>query len=935
MAVLSQSAADALIDKIDKAILKHSVSNRDVAAVLGFLNYILKSGESDKFLRKDVEDTAAGLIHFLKGIDVKDMVRTEGLHVAGDSSFDGYLASKRFVSGFPEGSGWALFVKEVFNAAGVVEEQASLEISDLTVRGRFRVYEMIISQLLGENGTRLTTDMMKVAGVDPENKKILLDTEKGVLYNPFRPGDIIMVQHYGPAGVPEIKRYEFSVVDAGCGTAGSEDRLDWLTYENFVGDEADIASGDTLVRVDSLTDPDRKGIIKHTSVEPGSPYIDIITGMKTDPDNSVRTRFGRLDGLITPQFGRLSGYGIYCDNIYACGVFRLQNGDDVQTKFEILEGKISSEIHAVLDKFTQEDNFLRNTAFSNNMQYWEHETDIVTYKTGTEPVMLNGFLFTEKKKVAALVEVDNRLVLQLRNSYIKQLNKNLFQPEPNRTLYLTVTYLCREPGVLTYGFEGQELFGEETIEPAAEYIEKVFSAPWDGSGDFLLKFTGDMYISILTLTYNELQDFIVDTTTRFEQTDEQISLIAESVHTLHGGLEEHIGSFHVTSEKIDAMVKRTNTLNDEIEGINETISTAGWITTADGNKLWATIETVDNIGNLVTEHESELNVVANSISAIVKSIGENAQGIQEIKQAGFITEADGNEFWASKDLADGSTIISYINQTAEQVTISADKINLRGAVSFDDFDSTIISDGKIKTALLDVDSILAKQAKIGDFKIQGGSIFSEDNAYSYYNSKFFMYAHGSNSFLGFSSSKAWVGIGLNTMPVSGGWQALGRFESTETDNWGVKLGLYINVGNSTYGRNYGLYSLQACISKEAFISLGCKKVYLTDTLTYNMDLGQYDKFVFSATKSYNVILPTKSTILHMFNMSMFPPDFGFRFMINLDIGCAALWIKPPTDGSMTLTNHNGDTIGDIKMAAGDTIELLVFENRYRLIQHKN
>ena len=57
MAVLSQSAADALIDKIDKAILKHSVSNRDVAAVLGFLNYILKSGESDKFLRKDVEDS--------------------------------------------------------------------------------------------------------------------------------------------------------------------------------------------------------------------------------------------------------------------------------------------------------------------------------------------------------------------------------------------------------------------------------------------------------------------------------------------------------------------------------------------------------------------------------------------------------------------------------------------------------------------------------------------------------------------------------------------------------------------------------------------------------------------------------------------------------------------------------------------------------------
>lgn len=932
MAVLSQSAADALIDKIDKAILKHSVSNRDVAAVLGFLNYILKSGESDKFLRKDVEDTAAGLIHFLEGVDVKDMVRTEGLHVAGNSSFDGNLTSKRFVSGFPEGSGWALFVKEILNAAGVVEEYASLEISDITIRGCFRVYEMIISQLLGENGTRLTTDMMKVVSVDPDSKKILLDTEKGVLYNPFQPGDIIMVQHYGPAGTLE-KRYEFSVVDAGCGTAENEDRLDWLTYENFIGNEADIAPRDTLVRVDSLTNPDRKGIIKHTSIEPGSPYIDIITGLKTNPENSVRTRFGRLDGLITPEFGRLSGYGIYCDNIYACGVFRLQNGDDVQTKFEILEGKISSEIHAVLDKFTQEDNFLRNTAFSNNMQYWEHETDIVTYKIGAEPVMLNGFLFTEKKKVAALVEIDNRLVLQLRNSYIKQYNKDLFQPEPNRTLYLTVKYICREAGILTCGFEGQELFCEETIEPAGEYVEKLISAPWDGSGDFLLKFTGDMYISILTLTYNELQDFIVDTTTRFEQTDERISLLAESVHTLHGGLQKHIASFHVTSEKIDAMVKRTDSLNNEIQGINETIASAGWITTADGNKLWATLETVDDIGNLVTEHESELNVVAESISAIVRSVGENAQGIQELKKAGFITKSDGNKFWASQELADGKTIISYINQTAEQVTINADKINLRGAVSFDDFDLTIISDdGKIKTALLDVDSILAQQAKIGDFKIEGGSIFSEDNAYSYSNSRFFMYAHGS-SFLGFSSKNAWVGVGLNTMPVSGGWQALGRFESLETDNWGVKLGLYVNVGNGTYNRNYGLYSLQACLTKEAFLSLGCKKVYLTDSLTYSMDVGRYDKFVFSAAKSYNVLLPSKSTILHTFNLSMFPPDWGFRFMINLDINCAPLWIKPPADGSMALTDQNANTIGDIKMCEGDTIELLVFENYYRLIQH--
>lgn len=71
----NQEVIDNLIDYIDKAILKNSVSNRQVAAVLAFLNESLKQlptldldSLSNYFLRKDQPDTAAELITFIKGL---------------------------------------------------------------------------------------------------------------------------------------------------------------------------------------------------------------------------------------------------------------------------------------------------------------------------------------------------------------------------------------------------------------------------------------------------------------------------------------------------------------------------------------------------------------------------------------------------------------------------------------------------------------------------------------------------------------------------------------------------------------------------------------------------------------------------------------------------------------------------------------------------
>lgn len=167
----------------------------------------------------------------MKGIKVIGEALVQILTVEKDSTFKGLLSSEVFTSGFPGGTGWALFWKEVLNAAGVKEKKAIMELDEMTVRGVMRVYEFVISQLLGENGTRLTTDMMRVDHIDAGTKTIYLDTEKGVLYNPFRTGDIVMVQQFSVNGHGG-KRYEFEVVDVKVGAlADGENRLDSITYK--------------------------------------------------------------------------------------------------------------------------------------------------------------------------------------------------------------------------------------------------------------------------------------------------------------------------------------------------------------------------------------------------------------------------------------------------------------------------------------------------------------------------------------------------------------------------------------------------------------------------------------------------------------------------------------------------------------------------------
>lgn len=574
----------------------------------------------DKYLRKDIEDTARELIHFLKGIDVK-----------GAGVFHDSVNSPDFASGFLNGKGWAILLREVMNVAGAKEKKSYAEFDEVTIRGALRVFELIINQLKGEGDNSVFSGMMKVDHVDIPNKKIYLDTGGGLLYNPFWVNDCLECQRFGgrPAAGNDynvMKHYELVVDGSGIGSdAQGENRLDWITYNSFTGNVADIAKGDVLVRMDNLTNPDRKGIIMNTTVGAFAPYTDVLYGAKTDPDNAIKSRTGNLAGIYNTWFGWLKGFGQFIENLYAIGEFHFKNGENIQTRLDMMENLFRIDMQNKTYNMSEKDNFLKNASFTENLDGWERENLIRTYTAGGKLLMFNRNLFAQKDKVAGIVNLDGRNMLRIKNSGIRQANADVRKPDPaTSVLYLTFKYICKNGGTLTAGFEGSDQaegrlpFIVESLEENIETQSLEYSGSWDGTGDFVLKFTGDIYIDVLALTNRPLDDFKIEVGTRFEQTAEKIGLLGE---------------------RIDATNKTVTNLGIELDAANENI------------RLWG--EKTDKINATVTQIGIDLDMAEETLGLYVKKTDDINNTVADLGLRMKAAEGELELFSKFEDKANG------------------------------------------------------------------------------------------------------------------------------------------------------------------------------------------------------------------------------------------------------------------------------------------
>lgn len=728
-------------ERVKHANTAHRIGN----AFLSLLDYA-SSADNDK-LSAINDDTAHGLITFLKGIKIGSLfsfskegdiiansitasdfseagqkgfclaTKEDGgyklcikeilawglatigaLHVKGTARFDDTIGSPAFVSGFLDGKGWRLKNEPITNAAGVQENKYNLELDNLVVRGTMRVFEMIVSQLLGENDNRIFTAMLEVDHYDPETGRVYLDTHEGRMYNPFRKDDYVMVQQYN--GMPSVennhyvtKRYELIVTEVGSEGEG-EEMLAWVKFKNFTCSMEDstpeqlITKRDTFVRVDNLTDPERKGIIQMMTVGSDTPYMDIIYGLKTDPDNALKGRLGNLQGITHPLFGALSGFGEFLQNLYATGDFVLRRtGDSIDTKIQMLQNQFATRFAQTSYEATEANNYLHNGQFltatgseddSPIIDGWTiDETDEAQFWVDANglPVMVNGAATVSGNRRVSIDNNEGRNMLHIQNSGVTQANdiirkpgthKEYTQPsakegedgmkatgdgyqEVQDTLYVSARIYAKTAGTLTFGFEGCKTVNGKTNDLSAQTSSVPYSAEWqtvqlqgkwNGTGNFVLRYTGDIYVSLLTVTDKPLDNLSKTVSTQILQTASNIKLLGQNINKVNGtttqlGIEldaekEAIRLYvdkqdnklkESLSSSIDIQTGRIDLINKWQDGTDGKIS--GIYTDIDS--ITSRVESVTNTANGTKTTLAELEIKVDNINTTVGKAATKAE----------------------------------------------------------------------------------------------------------------------------------------------------------------------------------------------------------------------------------------------------------------------------------------------------------------------
>lgn len=491
-----------------------------------------------EFLNKRENDTAQGLITFEQGLRLggfKSGAAGGEIDAAGNAELlsvvvRSLLRSPSFVDGLL-GSGWQLEMD--------ADSISHLTVDRLTVRQTMRVLELLVEKVRSVGGELVvSTADGKVSGVDMDAAKqhYLLTFEMGC---PFVAGDLVRCKVEGGAA---SKSYWVEIASVEGGVA----RVAASEFGNALP-----AVGDECVLMGSTSDPQRQGLILISATDDGQPHIDVMSGVSGKTlAGCLRARMGNLDGIADSWFpadDQPHGYGLYADNAYLRGRFLLTTGEDVLTKFEVMEGTIRSSVESMRNDFTTGQSFLNNPNFGNGMRYWDSDNDIAFFTLGGKYLWVNGAPYSNKGSYAGVEYVDGRTVMCINNNYILQKNAD-FKTRPAyepgldgllkaKPVFLTFFYKCTEPGTLVIEFEDVDQTGFQNFQEfritqdiAAGEGYRTFegSGLWNGTGDFRLSFSGKMYLYMLMLSLDHIEDFVYSHKTLFEQTDLLVKIATES-----------------------------------------------------------------------------------------------------------------------------------------------------------------------------------------------------------------------------------------------------------------------------------------------------------------------------------------------------------------------------------------------------------------------
>lgn len=415
-------------------------------------------------IRKDQPDTAAELITFIKGIQLGEWSQGS----AGSAIYQDKDGNWHFEADF------------------------------MNIRKKLTATEIEIMEASHIGGVlHLTGASMKCIKVEETADAYrcfmrLEDSDGNRVYNQWKVGDQAFVETFNLTRQADGKlgnHYLWRLV-----TAVGEDYIDLSKTIAGVGSDAPLA-GDKIVLLgyQGTDDPDRQNAMILAGAGVGSPSLKEYTGINSFSLPEEENR-------IQPGNNKFKG------DLYT------QDGQSVKTQFNILGDKISAEVSSVRDDLAKGTSLLNNPNF-NLMNYWQTDNEVKLLTSSGKWIFANNKLFGLKKAFAGVTYDGSRTALFIRNKYILQLNdnliakptfkqntENLYVPE---YFYIKFYYRVKKAGTLAMLFDGEDKTGwipynsisvVTALSESDTYQTFETSGQWNGTGNFKLSFTGEIYL---------------------------------------------------------------------------------------------------------------------------------------------------------------------------------------------------------------------------------------------------------------------------------------------------------------------------------------------------------------------------------------------------------------------------------------------------------
>ena len=605
---------------------------------------VMRQSMSQYFLSKTSNDTANGLITFARGINVTgnatvtgdvtaqgdikgddgrfggDITTTDiscmNIDATGDITADGSVGSTTFTDGFL-GSGW-----RISNTNG----NASMTLDTLTVRKTMRIFELLIQSVRATGGEIVVSpaygkvERVEVASNGDYYLYLEEDTDDGMYGNMFLAGDYVRCQRWNKNN--KSVHYYWARVS---GVYNNR-----IAIAGYYFRDVEPEVGDELVLIGNSTNTARQSAITISATESGTPKITVLDGIKgksmydsVDQRNyyvptlegCTRVVLGDLSGITDTFFGNLNGYGLYSDNVYLRGTFRLANTSDwggllgleenILTYGGLTQGATGwTNFGATSPTFNPEDGGGWYISFPK-------QSDTFTY----------GGIYT--------TAFTNR-------------------PKTKRKVRVTITYLltfsgASPSGTLRYGFRDAS---GNLLSTSSSYAAPQLSRLTIGTQSTI---SNDLYFP------DDAARFFIESTGVFASGSLWVYKIE-----VKNILEDNImTTFDVTNGEIRSEVSN---VDGNVSRLTQTV-----------NGIETEVTTIK--GDYVTSSQltQTANAIRSDVSALSNTVGGNTEKISQIEQTANGLTSTVTEL---RNTVDGNTEkISQIQQTADQISLEvAEKI---------------------------------------------------------------------------------------------------------------------------------------------------------------------------------------------------------------------------------------------------------------------